>query len=433
MPSFSYTARSRTSGQTVSDVLTAPSRKDALRLLAARGLTPVHVSESTGSAKTKAGSARKSAASASSGSSTSSAPASYSFGSSKAPTAASLSRKERLPFLESLVDLTTSGLSAGESVRMLSVRIKEPRLRLLCGLLWEQLSEGAQLSRAMGTFPAVFDSSTLNLIQSGEATGNLNDVLLRLIAHLQEQKELRQKVLQSLAYPAFMMVVAGGVIIFFMVFLLPRLQQLLKSLGGELPTSTRLLLGFSDFGLKYGIFVIVALIVGIGSFWRWRLTEAGRLQTDAWALKLPLLGPFSVSQTVLAFSQTLSVLLENGITTSEALRMTERQIQNRVHRAAFDAATDRVLEGEALSASLARTGCFPDLVLDQLGVGENTGNLVPSLKKIAVTYQKAITRQLNSFTAIVATTVLLGVFSFVGFIAFAIISAVFQLSSSFKM
>jgi len=421
MPSFTYTARDR-SGQTHHDIVDAPNRKDALRLLGARGLTPVQVSETT----TKIATAKRKKIFTS----PTAAPAASSI---KVPAAASLSRRERLPFLESLVDLTTSGLSAGESVRMLSVRIKEPRLRLLCGLLWEQLSEGAQLSRALSTFPTVFDSSTINLIQSGEATGNLNDVLTRLIAHLQEQKELRQKVLSALAYPAFMMVVAGSVIIFFMVFLLPRLQTLLNSLGGELPTSTRLLLGFSDFGLKYGIFVVVGLILGSVAFWRWRNTESGRLQTDTWALKIPLLGPFSVSQTVLAFSQTLSVLLENGITTSEALRMTERQIQNRVHRQAFDEATGRVLEGEALSASLTRTGCFPDLVLDQLSVGENTGNLVPSLKKIAVTYQKAITYQLNAFTKIIATVVLLGVFSFVGFIAFAIVSAVFQLSSSFKM
>lgn len=423
MPSFSYTARNR-SGATVSDAVDAPTRKDALRLLTARGLTPVHVSEAA--ARPAPGKRKVKSVSGSPASQPSPLVP-------KLPQAASLTSRERLPFLEALVDLTTSGLSAGESVRMLSVRIKEPRQRLLCTLLWEQLSEGAQLSRAMGSMPAVFDGSTINLIQSGEATGNLNDVLLRLISHLQEQKELRQKVINSLAYPAFMMFVAGGVIIFFMVFLLPRLQTLLKSLGGELPTSTRILLGFSEFGLKYGIFVIVAAVVFGASFWRWRATEPGRLQTDAWALKLPLIGPFSVSQTVLAFSQTLSVLLENGITTSEALRMTERQIQNRVHRAAFDAATDRVLEGEALSAALARTECFPDLVLDQLAVGENTGNLVPSLKKIAVAYQKAITQQLNAFTSIIATVVLLGVFSFVGFIAFAIVSAVFQLSSSFKM
>lgn len=423
MPSFTYTARNRT-GATVSDHLDAPSRKDALRLLGARGLTPVSVSEAA--ARPAPGKRKPKSASAS-------LHAQPSTLTSPIPKAASLSRRERLPFLEALVDLTSSGLSAGESVRLLSMRMKEPRLRLVCTTLWDQLSEGAQLSRAMGTLPAVFDGSTINLIQSGEATGNLNEVLVRLITHLQEEKELRQKVLNALAYPAFMMFVAGGVVLFFMVFLLPRLQTLLTSLGGELPTSTRILLGFSQFGLNYGIFVIAGLIFGAVAFWRWRATEAGRLQTDAWALKLPLLGPFSVSQTVLAFSQTLSVLLENGITTSEALRMTERQIQNRVHRAAFDAATDRVLEGEALSAALTRTGCFPDLVLDQLSVGENTGNLVPSLKKIAVAYQKAISHQLNAFTKIIATAVLLGVFSFVGFIAFAIVSAVFQLSSSFKM
>ena len=429
MPSFNYTARDRT-GQTVTDQVSASSRKDALRLLGARGLTPMNVQETTaGKPKPTTPTSQLRAPSSKPSASRSLLTA----GSSQTPAVSSLSRRERLPFLEALVDLTTSGLSAGESVRLLSTRIKEPRMRLLCSLLWEQLSEGAQLSRAMGTLPAVFDPSTLNLIQSGEATGNLNDVLARLIAHLQEQKELRQKILTSLAYPAFMMFVAGGVILFFMLFLLPRLQTLLKSLGGELPTSTRLLLGLSDFGLKYGIFVIAGLAFGAVAFWRWRQTEPGRLQTDAWALRLPIIGPFSISQTVLAFSQTLSVLLENGITTSEALRMTERQIQNRVHRAAFDEATGRVLEGEALSAALTRTGCFPDLVLDQLAVGENTGNLVPSLKKVATTYQKAITAQLNAFTSIIATVVLLGVFSFVGFIAFAIVSAVFQLSSSFKM
>ena len=177
----------------------------------------------------------------------------------------------------------------------------------------------------------------------------------------------------------------------------------------------------------------IAAVFGGISFWRWRQTEAGRVVTDAWALKLPLLGPFSVARTVLSFSQTLSVLLENGITAAEALRMTEKQIDNRVHRAAFNTATARVLEGEALSVALTRTGCFPDLVLDRLAVGENTGNVVPSLKQIANAYQKLIANQLNMFTKVIASGVLMAVFIFVGFIAFSIVSAVFQVSASFNM
>jgi type II secretory pathway component PulF len=423
MPRFAYTARDR-AGKSVASDVEAPTRKDALRLLGARGLQVMSVSE------TAAAPARQATAATDSGTAkASSAPARRSRREAGGPT-----RKECLPFLEALYDLATSGLSAGEAVRLLSVRIKEPRLRALCAGIWEQISEGAPLSRAMAAFPGVFDPSITNLIQAGEATGSLNDTLARLIAHLTEQRELRRQLLAALAYPIFMVAVAGGVILFFLLFLLPRLKTLLTSLGGKMPASTSLLIHLSEFALSpYGVAVAILAVIGLSSFVGWRQTAAGRAATDAWLLKLPLTGPFVVSQTVLAFAQTLSVLLENGITAAEALRMTEKQIGNTVHREAFKTATARVLEGEALSVALTRTGCFPDLVLDRLAVGENTGNVVPSLKQIATAYQKQISNQLNMFTKVIASGVLMAVFIFVGFIAFAIVSAVFQVSASFKM
>ncbi|HEX2099750.1 MAG TPA: type II secretion system F family protein [Candidatus Synoicihabitans sp.] len=429
MPRFAYTARDR-SGQSVADSLEAPSRKDALRLLAARGLQPLRLNEQTGPAPKASRAATKATKAAAT---PTPPPASAPRPAARTRRGAKLSRALRLPFLQALHDLTTSGLSAGEGVRLLSQRLKDPALRTLSNGLWDRISEGASLSRAMAEFPVVFDEATLNLLQAGEATGSLNDTLARLIEHLTDQRELRQQIAASLAYPIFMMVVAAGVILFFLFFLLPRMQTLLHALGGELPPSTKLLVGTSDFAIRYGLFIVVGLAFAAVSFWRWRATHVGRLATDAWALRLPGLAPFQVGQTVLAFSQTLSVLLENGITTAEALRMTERQIQNRVHRAAFDDATDRVLEGEALSVALTRTGCFPDLVLDQLAVGENTGNVVPALKKIASSYRKDLSRQLNVFTRVIASGVLISVFVFVGFIAYAIVSAVFQLSASFQM
>jgi len=417
MARFAYTARDQT-GQTVTAELEAPARKDALRILGARNLQVLSVTETAGAGATRAKTSKS---------------ASNSPARTARMAAATPNRAECLPFLEALYDLATSGLSAGEAVRLLSVRIKDPRLRALCAGIWEQISEGAPLSRAMDHFPAVFDGSITNLIQAGEATGSLNDTLARLITHLTDQKELKRQLLTAMAYPIFMVFVSGGVILFFLFFLLPRLQGLLASLGGKMPASTRILIGFSNFTIHYGLIVAIAAVFGGISFWRWRQTEAGRVVTDAWALKLPLLGPFSVARTVLSFSQTLSVLLENGITAAEALRMTEKQIDNRVHRAAFNTATARVLEGEALSVALTRTGCFPDLVLDRLAVGENTGNVVPSLKQIANAYQKLIANQLNMFTKVIASGVLMAVFIFVGFIAFSIVSAVFQVSASFNM
>ncbi|MDX2186566.1 MAG: type II secretion system F family protein [Opitutaceae bacterium] len=419
MPRFRYTVRER-DGLIATGEVEAPTRKEVVRLASARGGHVMRVEELTVAQPVKKAPSRTKAPTTTPGATAS----------GRAP---KLSRAQLLPFLQAVSDLTASGLSAGESVRLLAHRIQEPTLRHLSRELWDRLSEGATLSRAMADFPQVFDTSTLNLIQAGEATGSLREVLGRLISHLTEQQELRRQVLSALAYPIFVLVMAVCVILFFLFFLLPRLQTLLSALGGKLPLSTQILVSVSDFLIHYGVFVLGAAIFGGISLWRWAGTAGGRRKIDGWLLRLPLVGPFLVSRTVLTFAQTLSVLLENGITAADSLRMTERQLTNTIHREAFNDAIGRVMEGDSISNSLQRMGCFPALMLDQLAIGENTGNLVPSLKVIATTYQKALTHQLNLFTRVLSTSVLLGVFSFVGFIAFAIVSAVFQLSASFKM
>jgi len=425
MPRFAYTARDA-AGQSVADELDAPTRKDALRRLTARGLQPLRLDEQAAAprrAKRKANTRSTPTAATSTSTATDRATGRK----------IRFTRAHLLPFLQALHDLTSSGLSAGEAVRLLASRLKEPTLCGLSNELWNRLSEGANLSRSMADFPAVFDESTLNLLQAGEATGSLNDTLDRLIEHLAEQKELKRQFVAALAYPIFMTIVAGGVILFFLFVLLPRLMVLLNSLGGDLPASTQLLVSVSNFLLAYGLFGIGGAVFLAISFWRWRATAIGRVTSDSWLLKLPLVGAFATHQTVLSISQTLSVLLENGITTAEALRMTERQVGNRVHRAAFDEAIDRVLEGESLTVSLTQMNCFPPLVLDQLAVGENTGNVVPALKKIAINFRRRISNQLQTFTKVIASGVLLSVFVFVGFIAFAMVSAIFSLSSKFNM
>ncbi len=419
MPTFAYSARDA-AGQTVSAALEAPSRRDALRLLTSRGLTPVNLSEQTAAAKNAAGKP----------------------GGAKAATALALARKEaparpvritrsqRLPFLNALHELTSGGLSAGEAVRLLALRVKDPGLKALSAGMWERISEGATISKALAAYPDVFDHNTINLVASGEATGNITEVLIRIIDHLNEQREMQRQLVAAMAYPVFLSVVAGGVVLFFLFFLLPRLKVLFDALHGELPLATRFLIGLSGFTLHWGWLALLLFVFGVASLWKWRNSPEGRKVTDGWLLHLPVAGQFFVAQTVHSFSQTLSVLLENGITTAEALRMTERQVDNVIHREAFAVATDRVLEGEALAKALGRTGCFPDLVLDQLAVGENTGNLVPSLRRIAVSHQKLISAQLKFFTSVIGSVVLCTVFLFVGFIAYAIVSAVFQLSQA---
>jgi general secretion pathway protein F len=423
MARFVYTARD-SSGRSVNGDLDAPSRRDALRRLQARGLQPVRLDENS-QPVTKAGG--KGAPASGQGQKPAKPAASH------APAApVRLSRKQRLPFLEALADLVRSGMSAGEAIRLLALRIKDPRLRQLSTALWTRLGEGLSLSGAMGEYREVFDTQTINLVAAGEATGNLRDVLERLIKHFTEQKELRQKLLAALAYPVFICVLAGGVILFFLFFLLPRLQGLLTSLGGNLPLSTQILATVAHGMLRYGGFGVAGAVMGGIAFWRWRASPAGKITTDRLLLRVPVVKDYIVRSTVLGFSHTLAVLLENGITTADALRLAERTILNTALREALHSATDRVLEGESLAISLGRTGLFPDLLIDRLAVGEQTGNLAPSLRDVARSYQNAMDRWLQTFTRTVSGGVLMAAFLFVAFIAYAIVSAVLQVSTSFR-
>lgn len=408
MPRFAYSAHD-TSAQTVQAEIEAPSRKEALRLLAARGLRPVSLRE-TGEARP--------------------APTSQPVESRGAR--GSFSRREFLPFLQALAELTGSGLSAGEAVRLLAHRVREPRLRGLCATLWDRLSEGQPLSLALDSLPEVFDRQTVSLVQASEATGSLNEVLNRLIAHHTERRELRQKLILALAYPVFVCVVALGVIVFFVVFLLPRLQGFLTTLGDRLPASTQLLVNLANAVADYGLIALPLLVLGGLALWRWRRTEAGRATLDGWLVRAPLLRRYVVDQAVLEFTQTLAVLLDNGINAVEALRLTERTVGNRTVAAALRAATDRVLEGDSLSAALARTGFFAPLVIDRLTVGENTGHLAPSLRDISRQYAALQARRLHALTGLISTGVLISAFVFVGFLAYAIVSAVLQVSAGFK-
>lgn len=416
MPRFAYSARD-SAGRTVTDEFTAASRKDALRLLGARSLQPLQLNELGASGRPLAPAAVKKEPGA--------------FALVTGP-GSEFSRSNFLPFLQALAELTTSGLSAGEAVRLLALRLKDRNLRGLSAAVWESLSEGRPLSQAMEQLPRVFDRQTVSLVRAAEATGSLNEVLQRLITHHSEQRELRQKLVTALIYPLIVCLGAISVILFFIIFLIPRLQGLLSSLGSKLPFATQLLVSSSQLLLRYGIVILPLAVFGVLLFWRWRHTEKGRATTDAWLVQLPGVRRLAIDSALLNFVQTLAVLLQNGINPAEALRLTERTVENRTVQAALRAATDRVLEGESLSASLARTGYVPDLLIDRLAVGESTGHLAPCLQDIAKNYAALQSRRLEAMTTVIISGVMTFAFLFVGFIAYAIVSAVLQVSASFR-
>ncbi|MBI2517675.1 MAG: type II secretion system F family protein [Opitutae bacterium] len=405
MARFAYTATDERE-RAVSGAVEAPSRAEAARMLRTRGLHPVRLESPVTVRKRRTAGSRETVR-------------------------GGYSRRDLLPFLKAILDLTSSGLSAGEAVRLLSVRLKEPALRALCTELWSRLQEGQTLSAAMTSLPEVFDPRVCNLVRASEATGSLLEVLRRLVQYYEEMRDLRQKLRAALAYPATVCVVAFGVILFFVLFLLPRLQSLLASLGGELPLATRMLVGGARFSVRYGLILLPLILLAGAALMRWKRTERGRERFDAILVRLPVLREWVVESSLLGFSQTMSVLIENGINTVEAMRLTLGTVGNLAIQRALTEALARVVEGEGLSAALGRTAYFPDLVLDRLAVGESTGHLAPCLRDIAQHYSRRRAERLERFTGMLSSAILLFAFAFVGFIAYAIVSAVLKVSASF--
>jgi type II secretory pathway component PulF len=424
MPTFIYTARDA-GGQVKKGRLDALNRKQAIRQLGGMNLHPVSLSEGGGSSSTSITTPRRGLADLKRflGERSSS---------DKANARKVFNRRQMLPFFRALSDLVSCGIQVGDAVRLLARRLTDVRLKALASITWEQLSQGKSLSGSMGEYPAVFDESSISLVEAGEATGNLDVILKRLVVGLEERAKIRSKVFTALAYPVFIIIVALVVILVFLLFLLPRIQSLLTSLDERLPFSTRLLIGFSEFMISYGLLILIAFVgISVG-LWGWRKTAKGRNIFDQRVLRIPFVGHFLRDADVLRLTQTLGLLLENGITTVSALAMTERTVGNRTIRASFSEARLKIVEGIPISNAFGSTGYFPDLVVDILTVGDNTGNIVPSLREVGRYYSERQTRQINTFMGVISVGVLMLAFAFVAMIAFGIISSVFQLSASLR-
>lgn len=341
--------------------------------------------------------------------------------------------KVGLTLLKRLLELHSSGMPIGDSIRVLSQRLSNVEQKELANALWRDLSEGATLAGAMSRQPKFFASSVSYVIEAGEATGSLAPILKKVIDYLEEKQAIRQKMLTSMAYPSVICTVAGIVVIIFLTVLLPQIQGMLDRLGGEMTWSAQILLSGSDFMIRYGPFLLIAAGIGATSFKQWRKTEQGLQRTDRWLLKVPFLGRIFQLSDLFQSGSLISTLLESGINTTETLRLTERTIKNTELRQRFNTARSQVNEGLAIAQAFKRNEFMPDLALDILAVGENTGHLGKSMDEVTRGFRDELSRRLNQLTTMVSSGALFCAFVLVALIAIGIITSVFQVSKSLSM
>ncbi|MGB0744965.1 MAG: type II secretion system F family protein, partial [Opitutales bacterium] len=419
MPKFDYKARSH-AGAVTSGQIEASDRRAAMRRLQAEGLSPVTLKEAGGkSASSLASFAEKLKTLGGSGRTDKQQDSAPRTGRAKR-------EKVGLAVMKRLMELHGSGLPAGDSIRILSQRLSEKEQKALATALWRDLSEGATLAGAMARHPKYFSGSVSYVIEAGEATGSLAPILRKVIEHLEEKQAIRTKMLASMAYPAFICSVAFGVVILFITVLLPQIQGMLERLGGEMTWSARVLIDGADVLTKFGPIAIVAIVLGMIGLQQWRRSERGRKKSDRWLLRIPLLGKIFYYSDLFQSGSLISTLLESGINTTETLQLTERTIANLELRERFHTSRSEVNEGLSIAQAFRRNQFMPDISVDILTVGEDTGNLGQSMNEVTRGFRDELTRRLGALTNIVSTGALTAAFILVALIAMGIVTSVFQ-------
>ena len=425
MPQFDYKAR-QPDGTTTTGTIESADRRQATQRLREQKLSPITLKEARSAKRSALGALREKAKSLTA-SKRQSATADHGIQPSKGTPKR---EKVGLAFLSRLLELHASGLPIGDAIRILSQRLSDSEQKQLAGSIWRDLSEGATLAGALTRQSLYFSGSISYVIEAGEATGNLAPILRKVIDFLEEKQAIRQKMITSMAYPGFICTVAFGVVIIFLTVLLPQIQGMLDRLGGEMTWSAQLLMDGSAFLIKFGPFLLIALMLAAVALGQWRKRPTGRKKSDKWFLKLPLLGKIFYYSDLFQSGNLVSTLLESGINTTEVLRLTERTIKNTELRERFRTARGQVNEGLSIAQAFKRNAFMPDLAVDILTVGENTGNLGHSMSEVTKGFRLELTKRLGLMTNLVASGALICAFLMVALIAIGIVTSVFQVSQT---
>ena len=336
-----------------------------------------------------------------------------------------------LLFTGELADLLEAGMTLGQALGALANQGDEGSAqRLVCKDLTDRIVNGEAFSEAVKHHPKTFQPLYANMIRAGEASGAMIGVLRRLVEHYERFDSMKSKIKGAMMYPAFVLVFGIGAVLLAMGFIIPRFKKVFDSLGGSLPTPTAVLMNMSDFLLEYGWMLALAIAAGVVWFGRWKKTPAGRAKVDGWKLRMPLVSGIVAAGAYSSLAFTLQTLLVNGVNVLQALKIAEDTCDNAVIAQALATARRRVTDGTTISGPLAASGAFPRMMTDMLAVGEQAGNMASSLGHIGLRYQKDMDRNIGRFTNALGP-LLIGVISVgVGFIAYAIVSAVFAVSNS---
>jgi type IV pilus assembly protein PilC len=342
-------------------------------------------------------------------------------------------KRELMHLCSQLAVFLRSGVSVLEALVVLADESSSKLLRNALDGMRASLEAGARFSEAAADHPELFPGYSVEVLRSAELTGNLDEVLDQLSDYLEREIDTEQKVKSALAYPMVVMVMALIVTVILVVYVLPKFRTFFQNLNAKLPLPTRMLLSIASWITHWGLITLaLLLLLAAGAFFGAR-TERGREIKDELILKIPLVGGLVHTAIIERFCRLLASMTVAGVSLPEAIAVTTASTNNIVFRKGLTTARAAMLRGEGLAVPLAETGLFPGAARQMFAVGENTGNLDDQLQAAANYLDRELDYKIKRFTTLVEPAVIIAVGLIVGFVAIALVSAMYGIFHQVKV
>ena len=423
MPRYTYVALD-SRGQETTGVIDANTQNDAVGQLRQSGYFPKTISEE---GKGKPAKAQKTAV---------------------AKSAASKQININIPFLErktvkgktlmiftrQLATLIDAGLPLLRGLTVLAKQEPDQVLRKVIVSLAEAVQGGGTFSESLAGHPKVFNKLYVNMVKAGELGGVLELVLLRLAEFQEKAQKIKNKVLAAMFYPAIVLVIAIAIMVFLLVFIVPKFQAIFDDmLGGKpLPALTRFVIAMSN-GVKDNILLIIAGLIGLAILYTiLSKTKKGSAILDSIKMKAPLFGDLTRKSAISRFSRTLGTLVTSGVPILQALNITRETAGNVVIANAILKVHDSVKEGESIVQPLEASGVFPPMVISMIDVGEETGQLPEMLLKVAEVYDDEVDNAVTGLTSLLEPIMIVFLAVFVGTIVIALFMPLISIISGMQ-
>lgn len=338
--------------------------------------------------------------------------------------------KDKVVFMRQMATMVGSGLPLTRALEIMHMQVSNPLFKKTLKTVLKSVESGKTLADSFREQEEIFDEITINLIEAGEESGNLETILEKLASELEEKNSLGSKIKSAMIYPAIILFVIIAVVILMMFVLVPSMAEIYKDFDAELPWTTQLLMNMSSFFVNYWWAVVVILVVLVVGIKYYLDTDKGKRNFDKLILKVPGVGSIVAKMQLSQFTRILSLLLSSGLSILKSLELTASSLSNQMFRDTVIEAKNEIEKGGALAIPIARSEYFPLLVSSMIAVGEETGEMDSVLAKVSEYYKEEVNTATSNLSSILEPLFLIIMGLAIGFIAMAVYMPMFQLSSA---